>query len=52
MTTRTTNALGFLAAALLFLSMFAGLFGALGSTAAAQEGPAVRGVYETTKGPR
>ena len=33
MTTRTTNALGFLAAALLFLSMFAGLFGAFGSTA-------------------
>ena len=33
MTTRTTNALGCLAAALLFLGMFAGLFGALGSTA-------------------
>ena len=27
MTTRTTNILGFLAAALLFLAMFAGLFG-------------------------
>jgi hypothetical protein len=26
--TRTTNTLGFLAAALLFLAMFAGLFGA------------------------
>ena len=33
MNTRTTNALGFLAAALLFLAMFAGLFGAFGSTA-------------------
>ena len=34
MTRRTANALGILAAALLFLSMFAGLFGAaLGSTA-------------------
>ena len=33
MTARTTNALGFLAAALLFLAMFAGLFGAYGSTA-------------------
>jgi len=31
--TRTTNVLGFLAAALLFLTMFAGLFGAHGSTA-------------------
>ena len=31
--TRTTNTLGFLAAALLFLAMFAGLFGAYGSTA-------------------
>jgi len=31
--TRTTNALGFLAAALLFLAMFAGIFGAHGSTA-------------------
>ena len=33
MTARTTNALGFLAVALLFLGMFAGLFGAYGSTA-------------------
>lgn len=31
--TRTTNVLGILAAALLFLAMFAGLFGAHGSTA-------------------
>ena len=33
MTARTTNTLGFLAVALLFLAMFAGLFGAYGSTA-------------------
>lgn len=33
MNTRTTNTLGFLAVALLFLGMFAGLFGAYGSTA-------------------
>ena len=33
MTTRTTNTLGFLAAALLFLGMFAGLFGAHAATA-------------------
>ena len=33
MTARTTNTLGFLAVALLFLGMFAGLFGAYGSTA-------------------
>ena len=32
-TARTTSALGFLAVALLFLGMFAGLFGAYGSTA-------------------
>ena len=32
--TRTTNVLGFLAAALLFLGMFAGLFGATQGTTA------------------
>lgn len=37
MTARTTNALGFLAAALLFLGMFAGIFGAYGSTAPERE---------------
>lgn len=35
--TRTANILGFLAVALLFLSMFAGLFGAHGSTAPERE---------------
>ena len=37
MTTRATNTLGFLAAALLFAAMFAPLFGALGSTAPERE---------------
>ena len=37
MTTRTANTLGFLAAALLFLGMFAGLFGALPNTAPERE---------------
>lgn len=35
--TRTVNILGILAAALLFLGMFAGLFGAYGSTAPERE---------------
>ena len=37
MTHRTTNVLGFLAAALLFLAMLAPLFGAHGSTAPERE---------------
>ncbi len=40
--TRTANILGFLAAVLLFLGMFAGLFGAHGSTAPERECSRVR----------